>query len=51
MNIPNKFDFIKEEDITLMAKYADKEANPLYPVPQLWDKEKIAEFYRKLALK
>ena len=51
MNIPNKFDFIKEEDITLMAKYADKEANPLYPVPQLWDKEKIAEIYRKLALK
>lgn len=49
MNIPKKFDFIKEEDIELMAKYADKEANPLYPVPMLWDKKKIVEIYRKLA--
>ncbi len=30
---------IKEEDIDEMAAHADKEGNPLYPVPVLWDKE------------
>lgn len=37
MNIPNRIDgIIKEEDIPLMIKRADKEANPLYPVPRLF---------------
>ena len=30
-------DEIKEEDIPKLAHYADKEGNPLYPVPVLMD--------------
>ena len=44
-NIPKYFDFIKEEDIALMAKHADKEANPLYPVPKLLNKEELSKLY------
>lgn len=35
MNIPEKFDFIKEEDIPILVKRALKEGNPLYPVPKI----------------
>ena len=35
MNIPEKFDFIKEEDIPLLVKRALKEGNPGYPVPKI----------------
>ncbi len=35
MNIPEKFDFIKEEDMPLLVKRALKEGNPLYPVPRI----------------
>ena len=35
MNIPDKFDFIKEEDIPLLVKRALKEGNPGYPVPKI----------------
>lgn len=37
MNIPAKFDFIKEEDIPLLVKRALKEGNPAYPVPKIMD--------------
>lgn len=37
MNIPDKFDFIKEEDIPLLVKRALKEGNPGYPVPKIMD--------------
>ena len=46
MNIPDKLHGIKEEDITLMAKHANKEANPLYPVPVLWDREELEQIYK-----
>ena len=36
MNIPETLDGIRNEDIPKLARYADKEANPLYPVPVLW---------------
>ena len=36
MEIPEGFDCIKEEDIDQIIKWADKEANPLYPVPVIW---------------
>jgi alcohol dehydrogenase class IV len=49
MDIPNSFDFIKEEDINEMSRYADNEANPLYPVPTLWNREKIARIYQKIS--
>lgn len=35
MNIPDKFDFIKEEDISTLVKRALKEGNPGYPVPKI----------------
>jgi alcohol dehydrogenase class IV len=45
MNIPKKLDCIKREDIPAMARLADKEANPLYPVPTLWDAEELEALY------
>lgn len=47
LGIPNHIDGIREEDIDKLAAYADKEANPLYPVPVLWDKEQLKVIYRK----
>jgi alcohol dehydrogenase class IV len=46
LNIPTHFDFIKEADLNELATYAEKEANPLYPVPQLWDKNKLISVYK-----
>ena len=37
MNIPEKFDFIKEEDMPILVKRALKEGNPGYPVPKIMD--------------
>ena len=37
MNIPEKFDMIKEEDMPILVKRALKEGNPLYPVPKIMD--------------
>lgn len=48
MNIPTKVLELKEEDIKLLAKFADKEANPLYPVPLLMDAKKLENLYRLL---
>ena len=39
---------IKEEDIPKLAHYADKEANPLYPVPVLMDAHELEAFYYML---
>lgn len=39
---------IQEEDIPKLAHYADKEANPLYPVPVLMDAHELEQFYRLL---
>lgn len=39
---------IREEDIPKLAHYADKEANPLYPVPVLMDASELEKFYRIL---
>ncbi len=49
MNIPEKLSGIKAEDIPMMAKHADKEANPLYPVPQLMNSSQLEGFYHKVA--
>ncbi|MBQ7740874.1 MAG: iron-containing alcohol dehydrogenase [Eubacterium sp.] len=35
MNIPDKFDFIKEEDMNTLVSRALKEGNPGYPVPKI----------------
>ena len=45
MQIPTSFDCIKKADISEMAKLADKEANPLYPVPTLWNAKELEKLY------
>lgn len=46
--IPKKFDFIKPEDIPVLAELADNEANPLYPVPKLMDAKELEKIYYNL---
>lgn len=48
MNIPEKFDQIKEADISLIADRALKEGNPLYPVPKIMDKAECVAIIRQL---
>ena len=48
--IPTQFDFIKKEDIEELATHAEKEANPLYPVPVLWSKDKLKQIYLKAGI-
>ncbi len=45
MQIPNKLEGIKEKDIPELAETADKEANPLYPVPKLMSARELEEIY------
>ena len=47
LSIPQKLEGIRRKDIPELAAYADREANPLYPVPVLWDKKKLAQMYEK----
>lgn len=49
MGIPEKLSGIRKEDISVMAAHADKEANPLYPVPVLMDAGELAVFYKAVA--
>ena len=49
MGIPDKLKGIRKEDITAMAKHAEKEANPLYPVPRLMTRKEIENFYYQIA--
>ncbi len=39
------FPELKKEDIPRLAKLADREANPLYPVPVLMDAAQLEQFY------
>lgn len=39
---------IREEDIEKLSRYADQEANPLYPVPVLMDANALQQFYYAL---
>lgn len=49
MGIPTTLQGILKEDIPQMAKHADREANPLYPVPVLMDRAALETFYVKVA--
>ena len=49
MNIPDKLSGIKKEDIEALTKHAEKEANPLYPVPVLMTKKELESFYYQVA--
>lgn len=49
LNIPTHLDGILKEDIKAMSKTAEKEGNPLYPVPVLWGREQLEQIYEKAA--
>lgn len=49
MRIPDRITDIQKEDIPDMARHAEKEANPLYPVPKLMTREELEGFYYKIS--
>lgn len=54
MDIPNKIlakdgsQLIQEKDLPTMIDHARKEANPLYPCPQIWGNEELEVIYRAI---
>ena len=48
MNIPDKFEGIKDEDIELIATRALKEGNPLYPVPKIMELDECKAIIKSL---
>ena len=48
MNIPTGFDFIKEADIPQMVTWALAEANPVYPVPVVYDRKRCEKVIRRI---
>lgn len=48
MNIPEKFEELKKEDIKELSKHAEREANPLYPVPVLWTAKELEKIYNRV---
>ncbi len=45
MNIGASISEIREEDVPTLAKTAEKEANPLYPVPKLFTAKQLEQIY------
>jgi alcohol dehydrogenase class IV len=45
LNIGDTIEQIQEKDISRLAKLADKEGNPLYPVPRLMNANELERFY------
>lgn len=43
--IPEYIKELREEDIPRLAGLADAEANPLYPVPKLWNAKELESIY------
>ncbi|MBR6331985.1 MAG: iron-containing alcohol dehydrogenase, partial [Dehalococcoidales bacterium] len=48
MDIPEGFDIIQDEDIPRIIQWADKEANPLYPVPAVWGEKDFRKLFDSL---
>ena len=48
MNIPSGFDFIKEEDIHQMCQWAMEEANPVYPVPVIYNEKRFTKVIHRI---
>ncbi|OQA77462.1 MAG: Alcohol dehydrogenase 2 [Tenericutes bacterium ADurb.Bin239] len=46
--IPETIPEIKKEDIPQLAKFANKEARPLYPTPRLFKTRELEAFYHEL---
>lgn len=51
MNIRNNFEEIRNEDIDTIVKWAIKEANPIYPCPQVWKYKDFKEIVLELKAK
>jgi alcohol dehydrogenase class IV len=51
IGIPKGFDFIKDEDIPKMIQWADKESNPLYPVPVIFSRDRFRQVIEKIRVK
>ena len=49
MSIPDNIAGIRKEDVSEMAKHAEREANPLYPVPKLMTRKELEGLYYKVA--
>lgn len=49
LEIPRFVSEIRAEDIPVMAKHADSESNPLYPVPKLMDAKALEMMYYRIA--
>ncbi len=50
MGLPKGFDVIRDEDIPQMIKWASAEANPLYPVPEIWGEKEFSELIESIRL-
>lgn len=48
MGIPRHLPEIRTEDIPKLADHADREANPLYPVPKLMDRKELETIYYRV---
>jgi len=48
MGIPEKIADLKRNDIPLLVKRALREANPLYPVPVIFDEDKMESIFLKI---
>ena len=47
MDLPDHIEGIREEDLAMMAQWAVKEANPLYPVPVIYDEAHFIRILKK----
>lgn len=48
MGIPSHFDFIRTEDLPRMVAWAKAEANPIYPVPVVYDDARFRRVLERL---
>ena len=48
MDIPTGFDHIREADIPQMVEWALAEANPVYPVPVVYDRKRCEKVIRRI---
>ena len=50
MDIPDKINGILDKDIPLMVERANKESNPLYPVPRIMRKKELGHMYELIKM-
>lgn len=48
MNMPNRIDCIQTDDLEKMAEQATEEANPLYPVPVIFNTKDMKEILKRV---